>query len=162
MVYTEYSSEEMLTAIQAAGNVGSVIVPVLLNSGFNVSALTRESSDSTFPEGVRVIKTDYSHDSLKAALSGQDAVICTLSVEAFGLQIDIIKAAEEVGVKRFIPSEFGNLRNKKSIDEFERVLQMKATTMEFLQQRAAENKSFTWTGLATGVFLDWVRYRYYD
>ena len=55
-----------------------------------------------------MIPVDYSDkESIKSALAGIDVVISTIASVALGLQAGIAEAAKEVGVKLFIPSEFG-------------------------------------------------------
>ncbi len=55
-----------------------------------------------------MIPVDYSDkESIKSALAGIDVVISTIASVALGLQTGIAEAAKEVGVKLFIPSEFG-------------------------------------------------------
>ena len=55
-----------------------------------------------------MIPVDYSDkESIKSALAGTDVVISTIASVALGLQAGIAEAAKEVGVKLFIPSEFG-------------------------------------------------------
>jgi len=57
-----------------------------------------------------VARVDYSKpESIKSALSGVDVVISTISGEALDVQGKIAEAAREVGVKLFIPSDFGNI-----------------------------------------------------
>ena len=70
---------------------------------------------------------DYSNkESIKNALTGVDVVISTIAVEGLHLQPGIAEAAKEVGVKLFVPSEFGGptegktggfLGNKANIQE---------------------------------------------
>ena len=50
-------------ATQAMGNLGSAILNQLLNAGFKVTVLTRQSSAHSFPSSVTAIPVDY--DSLK-------------------------------------------------------------------------------------------------
>jgi uncharacterized protein YbjT (DUF2867 family) len=51
---------------------------------------------------------DYSDkQSIKKALTGVDVVISTISWMALDLQPRIAEAAKDVGVKLFVPSEFG-------------------------------------------------------
>jgi len=123
---------------------------------FNVRVLTRETSTSTFPSGVHVIKTDYSPSSLRLALQGQDAVICSFGFEALDMQIALIDAAEEVGVKRFVPSEFGTQRTENDLPEFEALMQKKQQVEDYMRGKAEKNRNFTWSAFATGPFLDWV------
>jgi uncharacterized protein YbjT (DUF2867 family) len=55
-----------------------------------------------------LIPVDYSNkESVKKALTGVDVVISTISWTALDLQPGIAEAAKEVGVKLFVPSEFG-------------------------------------------------------
>ncbi|KAI5307471.1 hypothetical protein KEM55_008203 [Ascosphaera atra] len=95
-----------VTVVGGSGNVGKHAVESLLKEGFTVSVLSRESSSYSPPEGVKLIKTDYSHSSLLEALRGQDVVVSVVALneDALKLQIPIIDAAIEAGVRRFIPS----------------------------------------------------------
>ena len=55
-----------------------------------------------------MIAVDYSNkESIKKALTGVDVVICTIPLAALDVQSGIAEAAKEVGVKLFVPSEFG-------------------------------------------------------
>ena len=55
-----------------------------------------------------MIPVDYSDkESIRSALTGIDVVISTIAVSALGSQAQIAEAAKEVGVKLFVPSEFG-------------------------------------------------------
>jgi uncharacterized protein YbjT (DUF2867 family) len=55
-----------------------------------------------------LVAVDYSNkESIKKALTGVDVVISTVAVSALHVQPGIAEAAKEVGVKLFVPSEFG-------------------------------------------------------
>jgi uncharacterized protein YbjT (DUF2867 family) len=57
-----------------------------------------------------VIPVDYSNkESIKGALAGIDVVISTISATALDVQGGLAEAAKEVGIKLFIPSEFGGV-----------------------------------------------------
>ena len=130
-----------------------------MNSGFNVTALTRQDSTSTFPDGVHVHKTDYdSESSLAEAFKGQDAVVSVIATAALGSQSKIIEAAAQAGVKRFIPSEFGVNVLKLEDGGMKKILGAKVKARELLEKIAAGNKDFTWTGISTNLFFDWVCY----
>jgi hypothetical protein len=134
------------------------LIKTLLFSGFSVTALIRESSTSTFPPGVTVKKADFeSVQSLTAALRGQDAVVSAISSSVIGGQYPIVDAAIAAKVKRFIPSEFGINTRKISREGFGRLVQEKMNTMDYIIERSQENPWFSWTGIATGIFFDWVR-----
>ena len=55
-----------------------------------------------------MIAVDYlDKESIKKALTGVDVVISTIPLTALDVQPGIAEAAKEVGVKLFVPSEFG-------------------------------------------------------
>ncbi len=57
-----------------------------------------------------MIQVDYSNEaSIKYALTGVDVVISTVPIPALNVQGKVAAAAREVGVKLFVPSEFGNI-----------------------------------------------------
>jgi hypothetical protein len=122
-----------------------------------VTALTRAASTSTFPAAVAVKKVDYgSAESLQDALAGQDAVLSLVASAATGGQKPLVDAAVAAGVKLFIPSEFGINTRAVSGAAIGKILGNKVATADYLAEKAAENPGFTWTGISTGVFFDWV------
>lgn len=94
--------------IQAGGQLGPGIVKELLAAEFEVFALARPDS-KTQVDGVTMLPTDYSFDSLTEVLHEKDAVIVTLGdwdiIESTSKVL--IDAAIAAGVKRFVPSEWG-------------------------------------------------------
>lgn len=146
------------TLTKGSGNLGKHVVNELLHAGFHVTALSRENSPATFPDGVTVKKVDYSSkDALKGALAGQDAVVSTIATLAVGNQPIIADAAYEVGVKRFIPSEFGVNTRKLDVEGLKKMLAFKINLVDDLQKKAAASPAFSWTGISTGLFFDFVR-----
>ncbi len=130
----------------------------LLAAGFNVTALTRETSTSTFPAGVTVKKIDYDAlATVQSALAGQDAVVSVIGTLAIGNQKVLADAAVAAGVKRFIPSEFGINTRKTAGSTIGKILAGKTGFVDYLNELAKKNSSFSWTGVATGFFFDWVR-----
>ena len=115
--------------------------------------MTRASSKSTFPLGVTAIKCDYTHESLVAAFTGQDAVICTVATSNLTGQRRMIDAAVEAGVKRFIPSEFGFDTEDNRTLEVAPCTIMKKDPVEYLKAR--EDK-ISWTSIVNGLWLEWV------
>lgn len=68
----------------------------------------------------------------------------------------MIDAAVAAGVKRFIPSEYGlNTRVLKG-EVLGDWLHAKTAAVDYLITKAEANPGFTWTGLATCLFFDWV------
>ena len=84
------------------------MLPELLKSDLNVTAVTRETSSAKFPEGAKVAKSDFSLNSLMEVFKAQDAVISMLPITALSDQGTVIDAAIAAGVKRLIPSEYGS------------------------------------------------------
>lgn len=141
--------------MQATGNLGPSIVQQLVAAGFQVTALTRKGGSHTFPAGVFADEVDYdSVDSLVAALRGHDAVISTLSDALVPVQLKLIEAAAQAGVKRYIPSEFGcNTLNPKTaalpVFSGGKIVVQKAL------KEKADAGSLSYTIVVTGPFLDW-------
>ncbi|KAK7425520.1 hypothetical protein QQZ08_007961 [Neonectria magnoliae] len=149
----------------AGGNLGQQVLAALLTAGFDVTVLApRGREPASYPTQVRVVEVDYElPSSLLDALRGIDAVVSTLGKQT-GLQCQfaLIDAAAVVGVKRFIPSEFGaDLQNAK-IRAFP-TYRTKVQVEEYIEKKAREN-SLTYTyiynsllfeeGLGFGVFGD--------
>lgn len=129
----------------------------LLDAKFTVTIVTRPESKAVFPNGVQIRKTDYTSDkSLVEAFEGQDAVVSVIGGAGIALQQSFVDAAVKAGVKRFIPSEFGV--NTRSLPDtgIAKLLAGKVDTVNHLQKVAAANPGFSWTGLSTGLFFDWV------
>jgi ABC-type Na+ efflux pump permease subunit len=88
--------------------MGAPVISALLESGFDVVAITRLQSTATFPTRVTVKKVDTtSTAALTEALKSQDAVVSTVGTAAASVQKTLIDAAVAAHVKRFIPSNFG-------------------------------------------------------
>lgn len=142
--------------MKAGGNLGPAIVHALVSSGFTVTVISRRESSSNFPPSVRVVKVDYKSDSeLANAVKGQDAVVSTIATSALPIQQKIIDAAVKAGVKRFIPSEFG-INTAKIDGGVAKILSGKIQAQEQLKKAATENKEFSWTGVSSSLFFDWV------
>ncbi|KAK5079769.1 hypothetical protein LTR70_009184 [Exophiala xenobiotica] len=148
------ASQTSVIIVGAAGNIGSCITHHLLASGsnqFKVSALTRASSRSVFPEGVTPIRTDYTPASLVAAFTSQDIVISTISTSSLGDQMAIAKAAIQAGVKRFLPAELGMDTSSDHCLQIAPCTFLKKDIIKYLQQN--EDK-ISWTGVFCGLWID--------
>lgn len=139
----------------ASGNLGpSILTALLAANTFEVTILTRSDSTATFPSGVKVIPVDYtSLPSLTAAMTGQDAVVSTLSMLAMSAQTLMIDAAIAAGVKRFIPSEFGSDTYNAKARPLP-VYKGKVDVQEYLAAKA-KTSSLTYTEIITAGFFDW-------
>ncbi|TVY91722.1 Isoflavone reductase-like protein [Lachnellula willkommii] len=150
-----YETYKKIALVGATGNLGAVVLQELLASNlFEITVLSRISSTSTGPPGVKFIKVDFdSLDSLVAALEGQDALVSTVASLAVSAQKRLIDAAVKARVKRIIPSEFGcDLHNVKT-----RGLPVYAAKVEiekYLDELAVKGL-VSYTLVYTGPFLDW-------
>jgi nucleoside-diphosphate-sugar epimerase len=151
-----------------AGATGSVGLPILhallAEASFNVTILSRSSSNATFPPNIPVIKVSdaYTVSELTTAFKNQDAVIIALTTSSViaagkdGLAFRLIDAAVAAGVKRFIPSEFAANNLDPRARSLVPIYEIKGTMLEYLIARAKEsNGKLTWTSICCGSWLDW-------
>jgi hypothetical protein len=99
-----------IAIVGASGTIGSKMVSALLaKNTFTLTAISRASSSATFDPTIKVAHVDYSDPStLVSALTGQDALIITLSVSAArDTQATLIRAAASAHVPWILPNEFG-------------------------------------------------------
>ncbi|KAK3313149.1 hypothetical protein B0H66DRAFT_584878 [Apodospora peruviana] len=147
-----------VAVLGGSGNLGPFIVQELVAAGFAVTGVTREASTNStpkFPDGLPVKSVDYgSLDALKMAFDGQDAVVSIVGAPGIGAQKLAVDAALAAGVKRFIPSEFGINTRKVRGTPIGKIVAGKIDVVDYLQEKAKKNPSFTWTGLSTGLFFD--------
>lgn len=103
------SDHSKMTDLQAGGRVGSFFAHALLSTGkHTVTAISRAESTSSFPEGIVRRNVDYDdHESLVAALRGQDFLVISMSVSARDAQAKLIAAAADAGIKWVMPNEYG-------------------------------------------------------
>ncbi|KXH30424.1 isoflavone reductase [Colletotrichum nymphaeae SA-01] len=138
--------------VQASGNVGAAVLPELLKSDLDLTILSREGSSAIFTPGAKVVRTDYSEDSLIKILVGQDAVVSMLPIVALGEQQKIVEAAIKAGVKRFIPSEYGSDSASDEVIAAVPFFQPKKAHLDWL---ASKEDVLSWTAIITGPFFDW-------
>ncbi|KAL2061511.1 hypothetical protein VTL71DRAFT_6888 [Oculimacula yallundae] len=139
----------------AGGLLGTEIFTALQKSNaFNLSVLSRKSSKSTFPSDVKVYKIDDDSpfDQLVEAFKGQDALVSALPGRPYEVHLRMIDAAIEAGVKRFIPSEFGNNTCTAAADLVPMYAD-KAKVIAYLKTK--ENSGLIWTAIHSGQFFDW-------
>lgn len=140
---------------QGSGNIGAPILSALLASElFTVTILSRESSTATFPAGIKIVKTDYTLSSLVDAFKAAkaDAVVSTITTTAVGEQTQIIDAAVDAGVKRFLTSDFGNDISNPAMCDAVPILGGKVAIIDYL--RTKEKDGLSWTSIITGAFVD--------
>jgi uncharacterized protein YbjT (DUF2867 family) len=146
-----------VAVVGASGNIGAPTVQLLHAAGFQITALTRPDSSSTFPDYVTVKTADYtSIPSLVEAFTGIDAVISCISYLALDSQPNLVEAAAQAGVTRFLPAEYGADCLNPKTREFP-ILASKIQVEELLMAKAKahEGEGMSYTLLFTGLFLDW-------
>ena len=108
-------------------------------------------------ENVSVRVVDYkSIESLFSALTGQDAVISAMSYHAIEQQTNVVIAAAMAGVRRFIPSEYGNNLSNPVLARFP-IYQPKLAIRKLCEEMRQEYLLFSWTSIQNASFLgpDW-------
>ncbi|KAL6831507.1 NmrA-like family protein [Trichoderma sp. SZMC 28015] len=123
-----------IAVIGASGNLGNGILPLLLESGLNITAVTRQTSESTFPQTIG------------------DAVLCLVSVADVRAEITMVDAAVATGVQWFIPSEFGHDTTNPRVVEVLPLFRQKVKIVDHLRLR--EKDGLSWTSFHTGFFFD--------
>ncbi|KAF4306985.1 isoflavone reductase family protein [Botryosphaeria dothidea] len=123
-----------VTLIGASGNLG------------------RADSSATFPDGTKVVRSDYSPESLTQALMGQDAVVSMITITALAEQQKVANAAIAAGVKLFLPSEFGSDTASDAVIAAVPFFKPKKDFIDFL---AANEAKMSWAAIVTGPFFDW-------
>ncbi|KAL4861223.1 hypothetical protein BDV12DRAFT_180591 [Aspergillus spectabilis] len=143
-------------ALVGKGSLGSILLGELLKAQFTVTVLTRSNSTSNTtnpPDGVTLKQVDYSSiEDLKSALHGNDIVISTLTPTAIALQKPIIDASIAVGVKRFIPADYGAMSSDPSGEAQKLPFHAPAVGIQnYLRERESEIEH---TIFAVGAFLE--------
>ena len=120
----------MILVTGATGNIGREVVNLLLSSGKQVVAVTRNPAIAALPDGAHVVESDPSHpQTLTKVLSGVEAVF--LSPRALGdatagtATAELLKLAAEQGTQRVVvvsadTVEYGG-GEKRFSDAFRRV-----------------------------------------
>ncbi|KAF5247357.1 hypothetical protein FANTH_6448 [Fusarium anthophilum] len=139
------------------GNLGPYLTRALVRAGFNVSVLSRTSSnviESIFL-GASIVKSDYTFLSLVDVFTGQDAVISTLSTANIAEQKIVIDAVAAAKVKRFMPSGFGSDTSVEGLETMAPFLKGKLDVMDYVKSKEAEGLS--WTAIFSGPWIDWLK-----
>lgn len=95
---------------------------------------------------------DYPIHQLVEAFQGQDALVSTLPGRPHTVHLRMIDAAIQAGVKRFIPTEYGN-NTCAAAAELVTLYEDKAKVAAYLESK--ESTGLTWTAIHTGQFFDW-------
>jgi uncharacterized protein YbjT (DUF2867 family) len=147
-----------IAIVGGAGQSGSHIVKSLLDSGkFNVTAITRSESSSTFPSAVKVHQGSYdSVKFLESALRDQEVFIIILGTTApKDLQTRLIKAAAAASVPWILPCEFGPDADSEELNKGVPFLAAK----KYYRDQIEELGKSSWISFNCGLWFDFVRYR---
>jgi len=152
------SGYKSFAIVGASGTVGKHLLDAMEQSeyGFRVTILTRKSGgNDSFAEewrkkGAKVAAVDYGvEEDVVAALTGVEVVISTVGGLAFSIQVPLIKAAKNAGVKLFVPSHWGS-----PLDGTENPgLSPLTHRMEAL--KGAEEVGLPWAEFSTGSFPEY-------
>ena len=142
--------------IQGAGTLGAPVLKAIIDSGkFNITVITRPSSTSTFPSGIKIVRADpTSIEELTTALKGQDAVVSTVARAGVRGQTVLVDAAIAVGVKRILPSEYaGDLSNPNAatLPPFADKIHVR----KYIEAKVAAGAEITYSFIVSSIFLDW-------
>jgi dihydrodipicolinate reductase len=146
-----------IAIVGGAGQSGSPIVKSLLETGkFNVTAITRSESSSTFPSAVKVHKGRYdSEEFLEFALQGQEVLIIILGTTALkDLQTHMIMAAAAASVPWILPCEFGPDADSEELSKGVPFL----VTKKYYRDQIEELGKSSWISFNCGLWFDFVRY----
>ncbi|KAK5948410.1 hypothetical protein OHC33_010584 [Knufia fluminis] len=104
---------EKVAIVGAGGSIGKHIASHLLKTGkHTITALARPDSTGQLPDGLHIIKIDYTSDddtALVTALRGQQALIITMSVSAPpNTTLNLIRAAAKANVPYILPNWYGH------------------------------------------------------
>ncbi|KAE8140846.1 NAD(P)-binding protein [Aspergillus pseudotamarii] len=115
-----------------------------------------EKPTVTLPADVNHIKTNYSEASLREIFKGHDAVISTVSSivpsDALAIQTTFVDAAIAVGVKVFVPSEYGVDTSNCSAPQYIPFLGVKLQTLDYLKSKQDQ---ILWIAICSGSMFDW-------
>lgn len=133
--------------------MGKFIVEELQKKAqFDITALTRADSTNPVPQGVHVVTVDYDkHETLVAALQGQQVLICTLATSAPKDQQDkLANAAVEAGVSWFLPNDWGYHVEDEQVARDNLV---SATKIE--ERSRIEKKGLAWISISCGFWYEY-------
>lgn len=122
-----------------------------------MTIISRADSAATFPAGIRVIKTAYTTAQLTEALCGQDAVVCAVSPAGIPAQAEMLEAAAAAGVRRFVLDDFGYPPAFPRLPELVPTGESRRVVVERAREVAGRYAEFSWSAVAIGAPIDWVR-----
>ncbi|VTT55958.1 unnamed protein product [Fusarium fujikuroi] len=153
----EEPSYSVVVIAGGTGRLGPPTIKHLLRNGFKVSVLTRNPSLAKLSAEVDVIGADYSSaETLSPSLVGRgfDAIVIILNRLAYDASVVAMQAAVNAGIYRAIPSFFGVSLDNPEIANMP-FMKTKLPVLNDVLAKAQKGE-ITYTGINTGMFLDWV------
>ncbi|KAF3766708.1 NAD(P)-binding protein [Cryphonectria parasitica EP155] len=164
---------QSIVLVGATGRVGAPILRNLLESTapvFNVTVLVRETTSADAVQKAKPIirqqgsreyavrPVDYeNHDSLVQALKGADAVVSALpTTVAHKVDLLLLQAAQEAGVRRIFPSEYTlDVLHPLSVAAFGKDFPSVLNANKFLSLVDASDAPTSFTTIVPGMFFDY-------
>jgi hypothetical protein len=143
-----------LTFCKGSGNLGPFLIKSLLNHHFNLTVISRQSSNATFDTSLKVVKVSdlYPKEELLPVFKGQDAVVVSIRHASNSLQTGIIDAAVDAGIKHFIPSDYSSVPSNPQAKALDSRKGDCEAIVDYL--RTKESTGLVWTSIITGLFFD--------
>lgn len=147
----------------ATGNIGQYITNAILAAQPSFNKVTIFTSPATLAskavllnswkaKGLSIIAGDARNPSdIASAYTGVDTVVSCFGREALMLQIELLRIAEEAGIKWFFPSEYGTDIEYNASSATEKPHQMKLAVRKFVRENV---KNMKVTYLVTGPYID--------
>lgn len=138
----------------ATGNLGPSIVNALVEANYQVFAFSRSGKTEGLPSSVKTVKVDYSSkESLVSALKSNGIEALVSNLPKHDMQIGLIDAAIEAGVKKFLPSDFGSdVSGNDYCKELPVFKGGKLVVQDYLKKVSSQ---ISWTVVVNGIFFDW-------
>ncbi|CZR69917.1 uncharacterized protein PAC_19817 [Phialocephala subalpina] len=151
------STIRKVVVLGASGNVGRPIVGALIASGFDVTAVSRSTiNSSTSNLSAKYLTTDYSYSSLSDVFKNQDAIVCAYNPAAAAAHHKAIAvAALACGIKHLITPDFSSDTFNAHVDELQ-IFEPKRKAQRYLERKIQDaGSSMHWTAIICGPFWDW-------
>ncbi|WP_330455648.1 NAD(P)H-binding protein [Streptomyces sp. NBC_00820] len=144
----------MIVVTGATGKIGRTLVPLLVEAGQDVVAVSRHPRPEEFPAGVRHARADIGNGaSMRPVLDGADALFLLLGGELNGRGESpdvLIGAAEEAGVKRIVllSSQINSTRpaalSHTRLRDFESAVRASGADFTILRPGAFASNALAW------------------
>lgn len=150
---TSTTQGRKIAIIGAAGQLGKPTVETLLAAGVHtITAIQRQESNSSFPEGVIVKKGDLNNEGfLIENLKSQDVLVLMPPLpQIISVQEPAVRAAAKAGVPYVFPSEYGPDPFASKLIEQNGLLQAKKRIRDLIEELGVSS----WVSIAVGPWIE--------